>query len=624
MKRTALFLLLIITTMILVSASALADTHTVLDSGECGENVTWEVWENAEGVRTLEVSGSGAITERVNPYVEDSYIKRIIVNEGVTSICDYAFLGWCLIDVQELSLPASCKSIGEYAFYSDNIRTLTLSEGLLEIGNNAFIPHTGSPHAYCVAVIPKSVTLIGNGALDDVIPAVYPNSKALAYCQENGIDNYILLNNTGSNSHRMALLKAVAQVEDVPLRYRSLAVSVLQSMSLTNNQCDTLHDYVLEEEKKLKIAMLDNSMTTNEIIGFLQRFIAKMNDVGVQISYEIAFINGFPGVKLTATVNGKETKVDVYRTEYHTWNVKNVTPSQENGYQYVKTEEGIMITGYTGNDTALIIPSKINNLPVVSIAKVNDGFPEGITSLTIPEGVKSIGSTAFYGQYALETLTLPATLETIGNYAFSDCGITSLTIPGSVTNIGRGAFSGCSNLKTVGPIGEGSNYSFGWTNTIPEYAFTGCYNLTSVTIPNTVTNIGHDAFAWCDKLSFVSIPASVKTIGERAFSGCAITDVFFSGTKTEWNAISIEDDNDSLQRAKIHYSFIVNLILPSHLTTIESEAFASIPEGTIVFIPDTVISIADDAFDNGTIIITPSGSYAATWADTNHFEYYEQ
>ena len=113
MKRTVLSLLLIITTMILVSAPALAETYTVLDTGECGDNVTWEVWENAEGVRTLEVSGSGAITERVNPYVEDSYIKRIIVNEGVTSICDYAFLGWCLIDVQELSLPASCKNIGE-------------------------------------------------------------------------------------------------------------------------------------------------------------------------------------------------------------------------------------------------------------------------------------------------------------------------------------------------------------------------------------------------------------------------------------------------------------------------------------------------------------------------------
>ena len=562
MKKAGL-LFLMTAALILVSVSALAD-GTLLRSGSCGDNVSWRVLKSSDGVLTLEVSGTGPMTQSVSPGIEN--ISRIIVNSGVTSICEYAFLSYEFAFVQEISVPASCTTIGERAFFSDNLRTLTLAQGVKTLGAYAFFPSGGAPHAYCVAVIPTSVTQIGEGALDDLIPAVYPNSTALTYCINNGI-KYILLNSTGSNSHRMALLKAVAQVEDVPLRYRSQVVSILQTMTLTNSQCDSLRSYVLEEEKALKRAMLDNSMSTGEITGFLQRFISRMKTVGVQISYEIAFFNGFPGVKLTATVNGKQTKVDIYRTEYHVWTVKNVTPSVKNGYLYVETDEGMIITGYSGSSKVLNFPASINNIPVVSIVNTNDSFPDGITSITIPNGVKTIGPNAFRNQGELKTLNLPNSLESIGNSAFADC-----------------------------------------------------YGLTAVTIPDGVTCIDDWAFIWCYNLTTVTIPRSVTRIGNGAFCGCGLTEIFYGGTEEEWNNISIGYENDSLEDATLYCLVEPDLVLPASLTVIESKAFVNLPEGLVIFVPATVKSIAGDAFDNGVIILTPAGSYASSWAASHGFE----
>ena len=61
----------------------------------------------------------------------------------------------------------------------------------------------------------------------------------------------------------------------------------------------------------------------------------------------------------------------------------------------------------------------------------------------------------------------------------------------------------------------------------------------------------------------------------------------------------------------------------AQLTVIESEAFAGLPENTIVYIPETVVSIADDAFDSTVIILTPGGSFAAGWAETHDITYYQ-
>ena len=140
-------------------------------------------------------------------------------------------------------------------------------------------------------------------------------------------------------------------------------------------------------------------------------------------------------------------------------------------------------------------------------------MPESYTgAYAIPEGIKQIAGGAFY-DCTLTSVTIPNSVISIGNYAFSGCtGLTSVTIPNSVTSIGYRAFYRCSGLTSV-TIGNS-------VTSIGEYAFADCSALTSVTIPNSVTSIGNGAFSGCSGLTSVTIPNSVTSIGNYAFWGC--------------------------------------------------------------------------------------------------------
>ena len=113
-------------------------------------------------------------------------------------------------------------------------------------------------------------------------------------------------------------------------------------------------------------------------------------------------------------------------------------------------------------------------------------------------------------------------VTSIGEYSFYNCTrLESVTIPDSVTSIGSCAFSGCTSL-------------------------------TSVTIPDSVTSIGDSAFYGCTSLTSVTIGNSVTSIGESAFKNCtSLTSVNYSGTKSQWKAITIGSDNSYLTRAFI-------------------------------------------------------------------------
>ena len=196
----------------------------------------------------------------------------------------------------------------------------------------------------------------------------------------------------------------------------------------------------------------------------------------------------------------------------------------------------------------------------------------GLTSVTIPDSVTSIGDNAFWECTSLTSVTIPNSVTSIGDNVFYGCtGLTSVTIPSSVTSIGPGAFLNCTGLtsvtipNSVTSIGE-RTFSFctGLTSvaipdsvtSIGESAFVACRSLTSVTIPNGVTSIGDHAFAGCTGLTSVTIPDSVTSIGVYAFGydGENLQDIYYGGTKAQWNAIKIDKKNYSLKNATIHYN----------------------------------------------------------------------
>ena len=149
-----------------------------------------------------------------------------------------------------------------------------------------------------------------------------------------------------------------------------------------------------------------------------------------------------------------------------------------------------------------------------------------IKTAIIGDGVTSIGNNAFFNCGGLTSVEIPDSVTSIGSNAFYNCrGLTSVEIPDSVTSIGDSAFQGCSSLASV-KIPDG-------IVTINSYVFSNCSSLTSITIPDSVTSIGQGAFYNCS----------------------ALTDVYYGGSRAEWNKIRIDAYyNDQLRGATIHYA----------------------------------------------------------------------
>lgn len=209
------------------------------------------------------------------------------------------------------------------------------------------------------------------------------------------------------------------------------------------------------------------------------------------------------------------------------------------------------------------IPSSLKSVTVTGGNILYGAFYncKGLTNITIPNSVTSIGGSAFRGCTGLTSITIPNSVTSIGDHAFYGCrGLTSITIPDSVTSIGSSAFWYCSGLTSVTISNS--------VTSIDEGAFRDCSGLTSVVIPDSVTSIGYEAFDGCSGLTSIIIPDSVTSIGARVFLGCSgLKKVFYAGTEKQWKAISIGSENSSLtSTTRIYnsdgiertYSFVTN------------------------------------------------------------------
>ncbi|MBR3101834.1 MAG: leucine-rich repeat protein [Muribaculaceae bacterium] len=326
---------------------------------------------------------------------------------------------------------------------------------------------------------------------------------------------------------------------------------------------------------------------------------------------------------------------------------------------------------YAGLSGAVVIPDKVTHDGKTYGVAIIDDYTfrdcRGITSVTIPNSVTTIGAYAFSNCSGLTDITLPNSLTTIRSGAFGECsGLTNIILPNSLTSIGGYAFNCCNNLisilipKSVTTIGDGvfgncsrleiiqveegnpkydsrnncqaivetesNTLIVGCKNTaipstvtaIGSYAFYYCSGLTNIVLPNSLTSIGDYAFYGCSSLISLFIPKSVTPIGNGAFGGCSnIESIQVEDGNPKYdsrdncNAIIETESNTLIAGCK-------TTIIPGTVTAISSNAFSRNTSLTSIDIPDSVTEITPNSFYGCTALasviignsVTSIGDYA--------------
>ena len=202
-------------------------------------------------------------------------------------------------------------------------------------------------------------------------------------------------------------------------------------------------------------------------------------------------------------------------------------------------------------------------------------------TLSFGNDVESVPEGAFYGFGGLSTISNWGGVKEIGTDAFEGSGLTSVTIPDAVTSLGMATFSDCTNLTSV-TFGSNSDLT-----TTGENTCQGCTNLTTVILPSNITTIGTSSFSGCTSLNGTGITmGNITTIGSSAFSGCSgMTHFDFP------NSLTTIGDN------AFNGTSFTNLTI--NLTTI-NEAFKGITTLKTVTIGRDVTNIAANAFKDCT------------------------
>lgn len=315
-------------------------------------------------------------------------------------------------------------------------------------------------------------------------------------------------------------------------------------------------------------------------------------------------------------------------------------------------------TGVFNGNTALKTVSFENNV----IGNYMFFGCKGLESVVIPETITSIGEYAFNNCTSLTNITFENSV--IGAYMFQGCtGLTEVHIPASITIIYDSAFRDCTNLSSVTlettvigsntfrncssltsidltgitSIGNSAFEKAGLTEvTVPSsvtkvgsYAFHNNSNLTSITIENSV--LGAYMFSNCKNLQSIVIPASVTTVGDSAFYACtslseivienAVLGAYMFQGCTSLTSIEIPDSITAIPASAFRdCSNLVEVILPETLVSIGNNAFTRDTGLTEIYIPASVTYIDSYAFQYCTNILTIYYAGSASgfpWGATN-------
>lgn len=290
-------------------------------------------------------------------------------------------------------------------------------------------------------------------------------------------------------------------------------------------------------------------------------------------------------------------EVTAAQTLYAKW-----TANAPEDIVFTVDDSGVLtgVSGLSEKDMRVEIPSQVNGIAVTEIGGEVFKDNKNIGALIIPDSVKYLGNKVCYGCTNLKEVRLPAGLTVIPDYAFEACSsLTSINFPVTLKEIRMKALSGTALTTFVAPEALQSIWS---------YAFEGCNALSEVELKN-VRSLGDGAFRYCPELQSVTLPDTLTELGVDMFGGCtSLTEIDMPDNPIPVPATMF--DKTAFYNDPANWDNGV-LYADGYLITGNSELAAlteyTVKEGTIV--------IADSAFNYPgagrqlTKIVLPDGLY---------------
>ena len=523
MKKKFLSCLLVLCMMFSLLSITTVFASGIVDSGTCGEKLTWSL--DSDGVLTI--SGTGDMTDAPWSNYQGN-IKKVVFNEGVTSVCDEAF-GAFSIEVIEFA--DSIKTIGNDAFYGTQIKELNLPSELISIGQWAF--------DNCQEL--KNV--IAKDKLQEIKSGAFSNCSSL--------DTF-----------------------DVPKSVTSISLNAFSN-------CTSLSEINVDDENQFYSSVdgvLYNKEKT-ELVLYIDRPDRRTFNV-------LASVEKIGFGTLSNCQNLNTITVEVGNKNFYS----------ENGILFDKND---VIYAYPAGktDTNYHFPDKVYNIGHYAFKGCKN-----LKEITLNNHIQEIGNGAFSNCINICNMSLPETVISVGEIAFSDCkSLKTINLPQSIEKIGGGAFDGCRSLETIKIPTK--------VSIIDYCTFRNCSSLKEIKIPLTVKKIGTQAFWQCSQLTDIVLNNNISIIASGAFYNCPISDVYYIGTKDEWDKITIENENDPLKNATIHYNYVCTntSVTKEGETTKISVAPANAPIGTYILVGlyknGRFIDVATAVYDGNDITV---------------------
>lgn len=517
---------------------------------------------SADGHITIPASVDGyrVVALAYSAFMNRTDIKSVTIDAPITEITARAF---CQCpNLAEINIPSTVTSIGHEAFLSCYALTeIELPSNLQSIDWQAF--------RNCTALksinIPDSVTFIGDHAFSDC-----QNAESLT------LGRNLVTIGEGAFFQCMKIPSAI-----IPDTVTSIGDSAFYSC--WELETVTLPKNLTSIPGGIFVNCPINEITIPESVTYIGpgafRWCHELTSLTIPDSVETIDYDAFNGcesIKSIALGNGVKT-------------------IGNNAFYYNKSLESIVIPDSveTIGDNAFFRCEKLesaiigNSVKSIGLYAFQDCTT--MTGLTFGTGLETIGYGAFRDCYKLENFVLPESLKTIGSDAFRNSVITHVSIPDSVIGIGSTAFGGCSALQSV-HIGSGceiiddtafsncgslagievsennpyfssqDGVMFSKDKTVLEYYPSGSKNKSYV-IPDTVQSIGGYAFAQTMfNLKSLTIPSSVKSIEDSSFYDCYMNNVNYCGSEDDWNNQTADWYTYYIDKAPRNYFYYVTVI----------------------------------------------------------------